>query len=84
MGPKLLTHTCFRDSETQCVLIGINLPAEILQRSRGDLAEITEMIHTASLVHDDVVDDCDTRSRCFCNSILVEQDSMMRHLSRIL
>ena len=25
------------------------------------LAEITEMIHTASLVHDDVVDDCDTR-----------------------
>ncbi|KAK9807153.1 hypothetical protein WJX73_001026 [Symbiochloris irregularis] len=25
------------------------------------LAEITEMIHTASLVHDDVVDDCNTR-----------------------
>ena len=25
------------------------------------LAEITEMIHTASLVHDDVLDDCDTR-----------------------
>jgi geranylgeranyl pyrophosphate synthase len=25
------------------------------------LAEITEMIHTASLVHDDVLDDCDLR-----------------------
>ena len=25
------------------------------------LAEITEMIHTASLLHDDVLDDCDTR-----------------------
>nr|QCI06585.1 Prenyl transferase [Erythroglossum lusitanicum] len=25
------------------------------------LAEITEIIHTASLVHDDVIDDCDTR-----------------------
>lgn len=25
------------------------------------LAEITEMIHTASLVHDDVLDECDTR-----------------------
>lgn len=25
------------------------------------LAEITEIIHTASLVHDDIIDDCDTR-----------------------
>lgn len=25
------------------------------------IAEITEMIHTASLVHDDVLDDCDIR-----------------------
>ena len=25
------------------------------------LAEITEIIHTASLVHDDIVDNCDTR-----------------------
>nr|YP_009391255.1 prenyl transferase [Dipterocladia arabiensis]ARW59399.1 prenyl transferase [Dipterocladia arabiensis] len=25
------------------------------------LAEITEIIHTASLIHDDVIDDCDTR-----------------------
>ena len=33
------------------------------------LAEITEMIHTASLVHDDVLDECDTRrgaSSCPC------------------
>ncbi|EEH51833.1 uncharacterized protein MICPUCDRAFT_23095 [Micromonas pusilla CCMP1545] len=33
---------------------------EITDRQRR-LAEITEMIHTASLVHDDVLDDCDTR-----------------------
>jgi len=33
---------------------------EITERQRR-LAEITEMIHTASLVHDDVLDDCDTR-----------------------
>nr|YP_009315360.1 Prenyl transferase [Yamadaella caenomyce]SCW23815.1 Prenyl transferase [Yamadaella caenomyce] len=29
--------------------------------SHGRLAEITEIIHTASLVHDDVIDDCITR-----------------------
>lgn len=33
---------------------------DITERQRR-LAEITEMIHTASLVHDDVLDDCDTR-----------------------
>lgn len=33
---------------------------DITQRHRR-LAEITEMIHTASLVHDDVLDECDTR-----------------------
>jgi all-trans-nonaprenyl-diphosphate synthase len=33
---------------------------DITDRQRR-LAEITEMIHTASLVHDDVLDDCDTR-----------------------
>lgn len=33
---------------------------DITERHRR-LAEITEMIHTASLVHDDVLDDCDIR-----------------------
>lgn len=33
---------------------------ELTERHRR-LAEITEMIHTASLVHDDVLDDCDIR-----------------------
>mmetsp|Transcript_9012 Transcript_9012/g.15659 ORF Transcript_9012/g.15659 Transcript_9012/m.15659 type:complete len:404 (-) Transcript_9012:571-1782(-) len=33
---------------------------DINERHRR-LAEITEMIHTASLVHDDVLDECDTR-----------------------
>ena len=37
----------------------MDLP-DITDRQRR-LAEITEMIHTASLVHDDVLDDCDTR-----------------------
>jgi len=34
--------------------------ADITERHRR-LAEITEMIHTASLVHDDVLDECDIR-----------------------
>jgi len=33
---------------------------DITERHRR-LAEIIEMIHTASLVHDDVLDDCSTR-----------------------
>lgn len=33
---------------------------ELTEKHRR-LAEITEMIHTASLVHDDVIDDCDVR-----------------------
>lgn len=40
---------------------------ELTEKHRR-LAEITEMIHTASLVHDDVLDECDirrgTESRC--------------------
>ena len=36
------------------------LTSDINDRHRR-LAEITEMIHTASLVHDDVLDDCDIR-----------------------
>jgi all-trans-nonaprenyl-diphosphate synthase len=37
------------------------LPGEDLTPRHRRLAEITEMIHTASLVHDDVVDTADTR-----------------------
>jgi geranylgeranyl pyrophosphate synthase len=32
-----------------------------LTEKQQRLAEITEMIHTASLVHDDVLDECNTR-----------------------
>nr|YP_009399120.1 prenyl transferase [Taenioma perpusillum]ARW68517.1 prenyl transferase [Taenioma perpusillum] len=32
-----------------------------IQAEHYRLAEITETIHTASLVHDDIIDDCDTR-----------------------
>ncbi|CAG7874602.1 unnamed protein product [Brassica rapa] len=36
------------------------VPSELRVRQRG-IAEITEMIHVASLLHDDVLDDADTR-----------------------
>nr|YP_010619678.1 Prenyl transferase [Tayloriella tenebrosa]WAX03691.1 Prenyl transferase [Tayloriella tenebrosa] len=34
---------------------------EIISTEQKRLAEITEIIHTASLVHDDIIDNCDTR-----------------------
>nr|YP_010618709.1 Prenyl transferase [Rhodomelopsis africana]WAX02722.1 Prenyl transferase [Rhodomelopsis africana] len=34
---------------------------KIISTEQKRLAEITEIIHTASLVHDDIVDNCDTR-----------------------
>ncbi|KAL5704522.1 dimethylallyltranstransferase [Ranunculus cassubicifolius] len=37
-----------------------SLPDELRQRQQS-IAEITEMIHVASLLHDDVLDDADTR-----------------------
>ena len=47
---------------TQWLLLTLDtdMCSDITAKQRR-LAEITEMIHTASLVHDDVVDDCDTR-----------------------
>nr|QCI05840.1 Prenyl transferase [Dasysiphonia japonica] len=39
----------------------ITTPNYIILPEHKRLAEITEIIHTASLVHDDVIDDCDTR-----------------------
>nr|YP_010726669.1 prenyl transferase [Hypnea edeniana]WCH54746.1 prenyl transferase [Hypnea edeniana]WDY85144.1 prenyl transferase [Hypnea edeniana] len=36
-------------------------PYNIISNEQHRLAEITEIIHTASLVHDDVVDECSTR-----------------------
>lgn len=38
-----------------------HLPAAHVYKSQRRLAEITEMIHTASLFHDDVIDGADTR-----------------------
>lgn len=35
--------------------------AQVLKDEHRRLAEITEIIHTASLLHDDVIDDCSTR-----------------------
>nr|YP_009396008.1 prenyl transferase [Dasya naccarioides]ARW65194.1 prenyl transferase [Dasya naccarioides] len=39
----------------------ITAPNYIILPEHKRLAEITEIIHTASLVHDDVIDDCDIR-----------------------
>jgi all-trans-nonaprenyl-diphosphate synthase len=39
----------------------ITLKNKTVNASHKRLAEITEIIHTASLVHDDVIDDCNTR-----------------------
>ncbi|OQR98334.1 hypothetical protein ACHHYP_08763 [Achlya hypogyna] len=36
-------------------------PLEYIAASQQRLAEVTEMIHTASLLHDDVIDEADTR-----------------------
>lgn len=41
-------------------LVTHNTNRDITERHRR-LAEIIEMIHTASLVHDDVLDDCSVR-----------------------
>ena len=37
------------------------------------LAEITEMIHTASLIHDDVLDESDTRRGPFLPLLLADR-----------
>ena len=46
----------------QCVLRALlTTPCSDLTAEQRRLAEITEMIHTASLVHDDVLDECSVR-----------------------
>lgn len=56
-GKRLRPVLVFLVARATAQLAGLE---DITDRQRR-LAEITEMIHTASLVHDDVLDDCDTR-----------------------
>mmetsp|Transcript_16753 Transcript_16753/g.28275 ORF Transcript_16753/g.28275 Transcript_16753/m.28275 type:complete len:416 (+) Transcript_16753:139-1386(+) len=56
-GKKLRPMLIFLVSHGTAQLGGLT---ELTPQHRS-LAEITEMIHTASLVHDDVLDECDTR-----------------------
>eukprot|EP00200_Dunaliella_tertiolecta_P003926 CAMPEP_0202346628 /NCGR_PEP_ID=MMETSP1126-20121109/5334_1 /ASSEMBLY_ACC=CAM_ASM_000457 /TAXON_ID=3047 /ORGANISM="Dunaliella tertiolecta, Strain CCMP1320" /LENGTH=423 /DNA_ID=CAMNT_0048938057 /DNA_START=97 /DNA_END=1368 /DNA_ORIENTATION=- len=56
-GKKLRPMVVFLVARATASLMNMS---DINDRQRR-LAEITEMIHTASLVHDDVLDDCDTR-----------------------
>lgn len=46
---------------TLVLLVAKALNNSIILASQKRLAEITEIIHTASLVHDDILDDCSTR-----------------------
>eukprot|EP00798_Chlamydomonas_sp_ICE-L_P023905 gene23905-9472_t len=56
-GKKLRPMVVFLVARATAQLYGLSdLTAE-----HRRLSEITEMIHTASLVHDDVLDECDTR-----------------------
>lgn len=56
-GKRLRPMIVFLVGKATCV--AANMDALTDRHLR--LAEITEMIHTASLLHDDVLDDCDTR-----------------------
>lgn len=56
-GKKIRPMLIFLVSHGTAQLGGL----EELTPQHRRLAEITEMIHTASLVHDDVLDECDTR-----------------------
>ncbi|KAJ4839829.1 hypothetical protein Tsubulata_010052 [Turnera subulata] len=48
--------------QPRSVVVGDTLAAEAELRSgQQSIAEITEMIHVTSLLHDDVLDDSDTR-----------------------
>lgn len=56
-GKKLRPLVVFLVAHSTAQLMGLR---ELDERHRR-LAEITEMIHTASLVHDDVLDECNVR-----------------------
>lgn len=59
-GKKLRPMLIFLVSHATAQKAGLT---ELTPQHRS-LAEITEMIHTASLVHDDVLDECDLRRGC--------------------
>ncbi|PSC76152.1 solanesyl diphosphate synthase [Micractinium conductrix] len=56
-GKRLRPLICLLVARATYPLTGLS---DITERHRR-LAEISEMLHTASLVHDDVLDECDTR-----------------------
>lgn len=56
-GKKLRPAIVFLVARATLLVNGVS----DLEDKQRRLAEITEMIHTASLVHDDVLDDCDIR-----------------------
>lgn len=71
-GKRLRPMIVFLVGKATCAAASI----EHLTDRHLRLAEITEMIHTASLLHDDVLDDCDTR-RGMC--VIVAHTSAHHH-----
>lgn len=62
LGPAQLTCFCLLPAAYPVLAPSCR---DITERHRR-LAEIIEMIHTASLVHDDVLDDCSVRRGGLC------------------
>ncbi len=57
----LLSRAMMRSNSERCELDSNHPYTAHILKSQRRLAEITEMIHTASLFHDDVIDEADTR-----------------------
>lgn len=64
----------------QSVLMRTSCCCRELRPQHRRLAEITEMIHTASLMHDDVLDESDTRrGNLACRTRAVERTCIGAH-----
>lgn len=61
----------------------LSFPCSDINDKQRRLAEITEMIHTASLVHDDVVDDCDTRRGMLSDPHYDVESLLLKQIMRI-
>ena len=61
VGPHWPSSYVVRALLPRCLMLDLFVLHSDLTKEQRRLAEITEMIHTASLVHDDVLDECSVR-----------------------